>query len=101
MDNTSHPKVLVVENPDGSPTVLTLDEIDVVETSSYPLNSFVSDEELSGMDAQHYADLAKQFPTGSAPYELLMDFQQQFETHLAARGVIIVPDDDQALSEKA
>ena len=93
MAASNRPKVLVVENPDAAPDVLTIGEVEVVETSSYPLSSYVSDDELAGMEPLHYATLAKQFPPDSEPYKLLLDFQQRFETHLAERGVTITPDE--------
>ena len=94
MNGAARPIVLIVENPDSDPDVLTYGEVEIVEASTYPLSGFIPDEELSEMDPRHYSLLAEKFPPDSVPYKLLMSYQKEFESHLAERGVRVTENED-------
>jgi hypothetical protein len=87
VSTTDRPKVLVVENPDADPDILTSGDVEIVEASTYPISGFIPDVELAEMDPLHYAKLAENFPPDSVPHKLLLSYQKEFEGHLSSRGI--------------
>ena len=73
------PAVLVVETPDEDPYVMVQGEVQVVQTSRYPLSKYCSEAELAEIDVDLYQTLADQFEQGSGPWFHLMGLQKDLD----------------------
>jgi hypothetical protein len=79
------PAVLIIDNPNEDPSVVTQGEMTVVQTSSYPLTEYCSPSELAEYAADHYQNLAEQFEQGSEPWFRLMSLQRDLDERRGIR----------------